>query len=70
MEDKGEVKGKKGQDKDNKGKSRANEHILDIPDDGEFGGEAMGRAVWEDYEEALKAWEKEKKAKEKEGNES
>ncbi|TFY55135.1 hypothetical protein EVJ58_g8437 [Rhodofomes roseus] len=28
-----------------------------FPDDGEFGGEAVGRAVWEWYEERLKVWE-------------
>ncbi|KAJ7195918.1 hypothetical protein GGX14DRAFT_526959 [Mycena pura] len=27
-----------------------------IPDDGELGGEAMGRRVWEAYEAGLKAW--------------
>lgn len=32
--------------------------VLDIQDDGEFGGELMGRLVWEAYEEALKDWEK------------
>lgn len=30
---------------------------LEIEDDGEFGGEVMGRLVWEAYEEALKKWE-------------
>ena len=62
VEVQGEVKEK---NKDSKGKSKANEHLLEIPDDGEFGGEAMGRAVWEAYEEALKVWEKEDGAKEK-----
>ncbi|KAG5644298.1 hypothetical protein DXG03_008716 [Asterophora parasitica] len=33
------------------------EEVLDIPDDGDFGGEVMGRLVWEAYEDALKAWE-------------
>ena len=34
------------------------EEVLEIQDDGEFGGEVMGRLVWEAYEEALKDWEK------------
>ena len=63
VENKGEAK--KNETEGNKGKSKANEHLLDIPDDGEFGGEAMGRAVWEAYEEALKTWEKDEKAQEK-----
>ncbi|KZT72400.1 hypothetical protein DAEQUDRAFT_755221 [Daedalea quercina L-15889] len=29
----------------------------DFPDDGELGGEAVGRTVWEWYEERLKVWE-------------
>ncbi|KIY67877.1 hypothetical protein CYLTODRAFT_490280 [Cylindrobasidium torrendii FP15055 ss-10] len=45
---------------DTKGKGKAGEEepTLDIPDDGEFGGEAMGRAVWESYEAAVKVWQK------------
>ncbi|GLB37969.1 putative short chain dehydrogenase reductase family protein [Lyophyllum shimeji] len=38
------------------GKAKARE-VLEIADDGEFGGEVMGRLVWEAYEDALKAWE-------------
>jgi hypothetical protein len=41
-----------------KNKSTATEEVLEIPDDGELGGEVMGRLVWEAYEEALKDWEK------------
>lgn len=43
-----------------KGKSKGSavEEVLEIPDDGEFGGEVTGRLVWEAYEEALKGWEK------------
>jgi hypothetical protein len=50
-----------------KGKSRGNlaEEALEIPDDGEFGGEVTGRLVWEAYEEALKGWEKTLPADEK-----
>ena len=42
-----------------KGKEKAEEEVLEIPDDGEYGGEVAGRLVWESYEEALKVWEKE-----------
>ena len=42
-----------------KGKGNAGEEVLEIPDDGEYGGEVAGRFVWESYEEALKVWEKE-----------
>ncbi len=31
--------------------------MLELPDDGELGGEATGRAVWEAYEAAVKAWQ-------------
>ena len=37
---------------------------LEIPGDGEYGGEVVGRLVWEAYEEALKVWEKENPASE------
>lgn len=37
--------------------------VLDVPDDGEFGGERLGRMVWEWYEDRLKGWEAESKAK-------
>ena len=30
---------------------------ISLEDDGEFGGEAVGRAVWEWYEARLKEWE-------------
>ena len=29
-----------------------------LPDDGEMGGESLGRQVWENFEAALRAWEK------------
>ncbi|KAF5374678.1 hypothetical protein D9615_008988 [Tricholomella constricta] len=45
---------RKGKEKDEEG---LEEEVLEIPDDGEFGGEVMGRLVWEAYEDALKAWE-------------
>jgi hypothetical protein len=49
----------KNKDKGNgKNKNTETEEVLEIPDDGEFGGEVTGRLVWEAYEEALKGWEK------------
>ena len=42
----------------------AGEEVLEIPGDGEYGGEVAGRLVWEAYEEALKVWEKENPASE------
>lgn len=39
------------------------EEVIDIVDDGEYGGELAGRLVWEEYEGALKVWEKENPAK-------
>lgn len=52
------------EDKKEKGKGKA--EVLEIPDDGEFGGEVTGRLVWEAYEEALKVWEKANPPKEEE----
>ncbi|KAG5636038.1 hypothetical protein H0H81_009311 [Sphagnurus paluster] len=52
-----------------KGKAKSEtglEEVLEIPDDGELGGEVMGRLVWEAYEDALKAWELANPAKEEE----
>ncbi|KAJ4471452.1 hypothetical protein J3R30DRAFT_1080303 [Lentinula aciculospora] len=46
--------------KKHKGKGQAagkNSETLDLPDDGELGGELAGRRVWEAFEEALKVWE-------------
>jgi len=45
-------------DKKTKGKAPLTEEVLDIVDDGEYGGELAGRLVWESYEQALKIWEK------------
>ncbi|KAF8910105.1 hypothetical protein CPB84DRAFT_1764622 [Gymnopilus junonius] len=39
------------------------EEVLDIVDDGEYGGELAGRLIWEEYEVALKVWEKENPGK-------
>ncbi|KAH9935102.1 uncharacterized protein BXZ73DRAFT_45573 [Epithele typhae] len=38
-------------------KGKAAEAEIPLEDDGEFGGEAVGRAVWEWYEVRLKDWE-------------
>jgi len=48
----------KKEDKKGKGKAPLTEEVLDIVDDGEYGGELAGRLVWESYEQALKIWEK------------
>ena len=51
---------KDGLGSDKKGKKRGDkksEEDLVIEDDGELGGEALGRTVWEWYESQLKAWE-------------
>ncbi|KAK0458734.1 uncharacterized protein EV420DRAFT_1540217 [Desarmillaria tabescens] len=47
----------KEQSSKGKGKGKAEEEMMDLPDDGELGGEATGRAVWEAYEAAVKAWQ-------------
>ncbi|KAJ7769983.1 hypothetical protein B0H16DRAFT_1777011 [Mycena metata] len=39
------------------GKEKAKDELTEIPDDGELGGEAGGRAVWEAYEAGLRVWE-------------
>ncbi|CDO77607.1 hypothetical protein BN946_scf184936.g32 [Trametes cinnabarina] len=44
------------QDKGDK-KGKAPEEAVQLEDDGEYGGEAVGRAVWEWYEARLKEWE-------------
>ncbi|KAL1675142.1 hypothetical protein EV122DRAFT_219179 [Schizophyllum commune] len=40
-----------------KAKSTAQEETIALADDGEYGGERAGRAVWEAFEAALKVWE-------------
>ncbi|KAI0074863.1 hypothetical protein K474DRAFT_1647473 [Panus rudis PR-1116 ss-1] len=48
-------------------KSKLAEDAVTLEDDGEFGGEVVGRTVWEWYELKLKEWEaEEKRHKEKE----
>lgn len=43
---------------DVKGKNKQKESNPDaLPDDGELGGEVLGRRVWENFEQALKVWE-------------
>lgn len=57
------AKQKRENAKKGKGKVREgvalDEQVVDIADDGEYGGELAGRLVWEEYEGALKVWEKE-----------
>ncbi|KAI0343569.1 hypothetical protein BDW22DRAFT_1356026 [Trametopsis cervina] len=52
--------------KDAKGKAKAKEAEaemnIEIEDDGEYGGEGVGRVVWEWYERGLKTWEAEAKS--------
>jgi hypothetical protein len=61
------AKQKRESAKNGKGKMREgaalDEEVIDIADDGEYGGELAGRLVWEEYEGALKLWEKENPAK-------
>lgn len=40
-------------------KEKGREEVIELPDDGEYGGELAGRLVWEAYEACLKVWEKE-----------
>jgi hypothetical protein len=40
-------------------KEKRREEVIELPDDGEYGGELAGRLVWEAYEAGLKVWEKE-----------
>ena len=51
-----------GQEKLTKGKGKQADKLEDkpgtLPDDGEVGGEPLGRQVWENFEAALRAWEK------------
>jgi hypothetical protein len=43
---------------DVKGKGKEQKADADaLPDDGELGGEVLGRRVWEKFEQALKVWE-------------
>jgi hypothetical protein len=39
-------------------KEKKREEVIELPDDGEYGGELAGRLVWEAYEAGLKAWER------------
>ncbi|GJE94735.1 hypothetical protein PsYK624_109060 [Phanerochaete sordida] len=57
-------KAKKSQ-KNGEEKTDLKEEVLDIEDDGEYGGERVGRLTWEWFEAHLKAWEaKEEKPEE------
>ncbi|KIP09031.1 hypothetical protein PHLGIDRAFT_103486 [Phlebiopsis gigantea 11061_1 CR5-6] len=57
-------KGKKVKEKEEGRTPSSQEDLLDIEDDGEYGGEGVGRLVWEWFENHLKMWE----AREKERN--
>ncbi|KAF8916452.1 hypothetical protein CPB85DRAFT_285234 [Mucidula mucida] len=54
--------------RDDKGKGKEEEETLELVDDGELGGEATGRAVWEAYEAAVKVWQEREPKKPKNGN--
>lgn len=43
-------------------KKTKDEEVVELDDDGEFGGEIVGRTVWEWYEMKLKEWEAREKA--------
>ncbi|KAF9486459.1 hypothetical protein BDN70DRAFT_793802 [Pholiota conissans] len=58
----------KGKGKENDDKSL--QEVLDIKDDGEYGGELAGRLIWEEYEGALKIWEQENPGKPEEKKET
>ncbi len=68
------LKREKDATKAGKGKSTEesslSEEVLDIPDDGEYGGELAGRLAWEGYEAALKIWEEQNPRPVEEGKES
>ena len=57
------VDDKKAKEKEGE-KPASQEDLLEIEDDGEYGGEGVGRVVWEWFENHLKMWE----AREKERN--
>ena len=48
--------------KGKKGKEKEKEDFVELEDDGELGGELLGRMVWEWYESRLKEWEAKEKA--------
>lgn len=63
-----------GQEKTAKGKGKRTDKLDDesgtLPDDGEMGGEPLGRQVWENFEAALRIWEKSSPAPQKPTTES
>lgn len=58
----GQTTSKDGENKAAKGKGPQADKTEDnsgiLPDDGEMGGESLGRQVWENFEAALRVWEK------------
>lgn len=65
---------KDGEKRTEKGKQKQTDKTEDksgiLPDDGEMGGEPLGRQVWENFEAALRAWEKSNPAPPKSATES
>lgn len=55
---KASVNGKTAKGAGSKSSAPEVEEVLDLEQDGEYGGEVAGRLVWEAYEDALKVWEK------------
>ncbi|THH32442.1 hypothetical protein EUX98_g1714 [Antrodiella citrinella] len=55
-------KAKDAKKKAKKGKGKEEEEIVVLEDDGELGGESLGRMVWEWYETRLKDWETNERA--------
>jgi hypothetical protein len=51
------TKAKAAEGKTKSVKEGGQEEVIEIEDDGEYGGEEVGRRVWEAYEGALKVWE-------------
>ncbi|TEB37960.1 hypothetical protein FA13DRAFT_1751820 [Coprinellus micaceus] len=51
------TKAKASEGKTKSAKEGGQEEVIEIEDDGEYGGEDVGRRVWEAYEGALKVWE-------------
>ena len=62
--DKAKGKKGKGKAKAKPTESPAQDEFVPIEDDGEYGGESMGRVVWEWFEIRLKDWEAREKAEE------
>ncbi|KAL4249624.1 hypothetical protein ABKN59_006180 [Abortiporus biennis] len=62
VSDESKSKGKKPESAAEK-ESDLKKEVLELEDDDEYGGEVLGRMVWEWYEKELKAWEAKEKSK-------